>query len=54
MIRVADKKKIYTKLYNEDVRLFLECNEEKDFDLVVSADLLCYLGDLSGFFSKVH
>lgn len=50
MLKKAEQRHIYTTLVQEDILSFLPSNKDR-FDLVVSADVLTYLGDLSQVFS---
>ncbi len=48
MLRRADDRKVYDGLYKGELVAFLTHSGQR-FDLVVSADTLCYFGNLSGF-----
>lgn len=50
MLKKAEQRKLYTNLIQADILSFLPENENR-FDLVVSADVFTYLGDLSEVFS---
>ena len=50
MLEKAKKRELYTELCQEDIITFLPLYPDR-FDLVVSADVLTYLGDLSAVFS---
>jgi predicted TPR repeat methyltransferase len=52
MLEVAREKKIYDDLRQEDLLHFCLTSRE-EFDLVVAADVLIYLGDLHPFFQNV-
>lgn len=53
MLAQAESKNIYAELYTEDVLTYLQRTPDGEFDLVLSADLFVYLGDLSGVFAEV-
>ena len=50
MLEKAKQRELYTELRQEDIIAFLPLYPAR-FDLVVSADVLTYLGDLSAVFS---
>ncbi len=53
MLAQAKMKKVYNRLYCNDIISFL--NQKKSaYDLIVSADVLTYLGDLDSFFEKAQ
>lgn len=49
MLRKAKERKLYNKLFEEDLLHFLHNNKTK-YDLIVSADVLTYFGDLKDIF----
>lgn len=51
MLEKARDKQLYDRLTEDEVVHFLQANPEACWDLVVAADMLIYLGDLSPFFS---
>lgn len=51
MLEKARARKIYDELRQADITVF---SRENAFDLVVSADVLTYLGDLSAVFENVR
>jgi predicted TPR repeat methyltransferase len=52
MLKVAKKKNLYQELYEQPLNTYLqECTE--DFDLVIAADVLSYVGDLGETFDQV-
>ncbi len=53
MLDQARGKKIYTALHQEDLLIFCAKAEGEEFDLVVAADVLIYLGDLQPFFRNL-
>lgn len=53
MLKVARQRMIYDKLFCSDVVEFLQTQAEA-FDLAAAADVLCYIGDLSGVFQTAH
>ncbi|MBO4520075.1 MAG: tetratricopeptide repeat protein [Alphaproteobacteria bacterium] len=50
MLKKAEQRHLYTELCREDIISFLPSNPNR-FDLVVSADVFTYIGDLSKVFS---
>ena len=52
MLKEAKKKNIYYKLYKEELEHFFS-HSKQQFDMVVSADVFTYFGDLSKVFSGV-
>lgn len=52
MLKQADKKGIYDRLVTSELVLFLE-QEKSQYDLIVAADVLPYLGDLEPLFSAL-
>lgn len=52
MIEEAKKKNVYHKLFTDELEHFLATTKQQ-FDLVVSADVFTYFGDLSKVFSGV-
>ncbi len=50
MLSVARQKKVYDKLFQEELTVFLKQWKNR-FDLIVSADVLTYFGDLQNLFS---
>jgi len=54
MLKEAEKKDLYLKLYEDDLFNYLEKEEKQNtiFDLVVACDTVPYLGNLEGFFKK--
>lgn len=52
MLRRAAEKKIYTQLYCREIIDYLE-NTSDEFDLVVAADVLIYIGRLDSFFQAL-
>ncbi|MBI3223105.1 MAG: tetratricopeptide repeat protein [Nitrosomonadales bacterium] len=53
MLAQAESKGIYAELHTEDVLSYLQRTPDGEFDLVLSADLFVYLGDLSEVFAEV-
>lgn len=53
MIEQCAKKKIYDALYCDDIVEFM-INSEMKYELVVCADVLVYLGDLTKFFESLR
>jgi len=54
MLAQALEKGIYAELHAEDVVGYLDRTPDGVFDLVLSADLFVYLGDLSDVFAKIN
>jgi predicted TPR repeat methyltransferase len=54
MLAQARDKNIYAELHAEDVVGYLDRTPDGVFDLVLSADLFVYLGDLSDVFAKIN
>lgn len=52
MLEKADKKGVYDELHRCDIVEFLD-DYDGDFDLLIAADVLIYLGDLVPFFKSV-
>ncbi len=52
MINVARKKMLYQELHVDNMHNYLS-NCEKTFDIIVAADVLSYIGDLSSTFKQV-
>lgn len=50
MLKKAEQRKLYTALEQADILTYLPSNPDR-FDLVVSADVLTYIGDLAPVFS---
>ena len=48
MLDVADAKQVYDELHEEELVQFLHASSRR-FDVIVSADTLCYFGVLEGF-----
>ncbi len=47
MIALAEKKKLYRKLYAQDILAFLQQNPpQKQYDMILAFDVFCYMGDL--------
>lgn len=53
MAQLAEKKGCYQKIIVSDVLDYLSRNKQP-FDLIVAADVLCYMSDLTPLFSAVH
>lgn len=53
MIKVAKEKKLYNKLFIEELLKFLSLQNNK-YDLIVSADVFIYFGDLKELFLKLN
>ncbi len=53
MLEKARQRNIYNNLIQSDILSFLPLNEGR-FDLIISADVFTYLGDLSKLFSGLH
>jgi predicted TPR repeat methyltransferase/lipoprotein NlpI len=53
MLQKARARGVYTDLILDDVTHFLQSRRD-EFDLVVSADLFIYIGDLSSVFSEIR
>jgi len=53
MLELARAKEIYTELCCEELLAYLERTPDAAFDLVVSADVFAYVGDLSAVFAEV-
>lgn len=53
MIAEAKKKSHYSNLYVADISEFLHTNNEK-FDIVISSDVLIYIGNLQSIFQGVY
>ncbi len=52
MVRLARKKQLYQELFVMPIEMYLNtCGQE--FDLVVAADVLSYIGDLSDTIDQV-
>ena len=49
---IAEKKKIYNKLFNQDILYFLE-RLNFNYDCIIAADVLIYIGELSKFFKLI-
>jgi len=54
MLAKAEERGIYDQLCCGDIGDFLAAAGEADFDLVLAADVLIYLGELETFFSRVR
>ena len=52
MVKLARKKQLYQELLVMPIENYLSTSE-KQFDLVVAADVLSYIGDLSQTIEKV-
>ena len=52
MLKKAKERGLYSRLYQGDITAFTTAVTER-FDLIVSADVLTYLGDLSAVFSEL-
>ncbi len=52
MIAIAQQKKLYDDLQTFDIDAFLKTNARK-FDLVLSADVFVYIGDLKSSFTQI-
>lgn len=53
MLEVARRKKLYTRIYNQDLNKFLASHENK-YDLINAADVFTYFGELGGLFILLH
>ena len=53
MLKRARERGGYAALHQGELTAFLEHTDEA-YDLVISADTLCYFGDLSGFLAATH
>lgn len=53
MLKVAEKKKVYSKLVEDDIESFLSKNDIKEFDFVVAFDVFSYLGSLENVFKNL-
>ncbi len=49
MLEVAKRKKLYTRLFNQDLNKFLSARENS-YDLINAADVFTYFGELGGLF----
>ena len=49
MLEVARRKKLYTRLYNQDLSQFLS-RHENGYDLINAADVFTYFGELGSVF----
>ncbi|HSH12537.1 MAG TPA: tetratricopeptide repeat protein, partial [Desulfurivibrionaceae bacterium] len=54
MVAKAAARGIYDQLSCSDISDFLAAGNDADFDLVVAADVLIYLGELESFFNQVR
>jgi predicted TPR repeat methyltransferase len=54
MLAKAKERGIYDQLCCSEIGDFLAAGGEADFDLVLAADVLIYLGDLEAFFSQIR
>ena len=52
MLEEADKKQIYNSLEKQDITTYLEQN--KNFDLIIAADVFCYFGSLKDVFKLAN
>jgi len=53
MLEVSKEKNIYSSLHQEDVLGFLKNSQTNSYDMVSSADVFIYIGDLSEIFKEV-
>lgn len=53
MLAVADEKKIYHSLHNSDLFEYLSAHEHQT-DVIISSDVMIYLGDLAPLFAHCH
>lgn len=53
MLAKAGEKDIYDELHCDDIVEFLDKESTRDFDLVMAADVLIYLGELENFFKSL-
>ena len=53
MLAIAKEKQLYDRLIEEEAVRFLQANPKQYWDLIVAADMLIYLGDLSPFFAAL-
>ncbi len=52
MLKIAKAKNLYTNFFHEEMLTFLQ-QEEKKFDLIILADVLVYVGNLSVLFQAL-
>ncbi len=53
MLKIAKQKKLYTHLYNRDLRKFLD-SHTSSYDLIVAADVFTYFGELNPLFILLY
>lgn len=54
MVEIAAEREIYRQLFTGDIILFLQENfEKKQWDIIIAADVLPYMGDLREFFALI-
>ena len=53
MIQKAKEKRIYSELFTQDISDFLQHTKEH-FDLIISADVFCYINQLNNIFKEIH
>lgn len=53
MLKIAKQKKVYSHLYNQDLRTFLDSHSSA-YDLVVAADVFTYFGELNPLFVLLY
>jgi predicted TPR repeat methyltransferase len=52
MIKLAEKKGVYSSLVTEPIQSYLE-RADTSFDVIVASDVFSYVGDLSHLFVEV-
>ena len=53
MVQKAEEKHIYNALFTQDIMDFIQ-NTKEQFDLVISADVFCYINKLIDIFKEIH
>ncbi|MGK0269522.1 MAG: putative TPR repeat methyltransferase [Cocleimonas sp.] len=53
MLKRAEFRNEYDELIEEDLNIYFQ-KPNQSYDLIVSADTLCYFGDLNDFFKLSH
>ncbi len=53
MIKIAESKNVYKKLWVDEIANFLSNNDLSSFDMVIAFDVFCYLGDLKNILKKL-
>lgn len=53
MLEIADRKGVYTELWENDVLAYLNSAANRSFDLITAADVFIYVGALTDIFQQV-